>query len=317
MVIAAAYDWNPAAVKCPCMMQEAPAERLAGQLLPKTNIEASARGTITDFVKYLEENQGRTSSDFLASSTIARRLSVVWSYYDWLGNDSEGTIRNPVDRVKRPKVQNSMPRAADDEVLTVLIDGITESRDRAIVLLFVYSGLRLSELRQLDKTTIIVTRKVMLDGSSQHFGYGEVLGKGNKKRLFLVGPKAMKTECSRRPVSLHPLVLDRVLEWREQSVYKEESVFLFLSIRKNGTQPLSPDSLLKRSIRPALLRAGIVDKQIGWHNFRHSLATNLSALGVDLKVAQDLLRHANSRTTLDMIFIRARFLNRNVERTRK
>jgi site-specific recombinase XerD len=74
--------------------------------------------------------------------------------------------------------------------------------------------------------------------------------------------------------------------------------------RLNGTKPLSPDSLLKRSIRPALARAGIVDKQIGWHNFRHSLATNLRAMGVDIKVAQELLRHANSRTTLD-IYTRA------------
>ena len=41
-------------------------------------------------------------------------------------------------------------------------------------------------------------------------------------------------------------------------------------------------------------------KQIGWHNFRHSLATNLRAMGVDIKVAQELLRHANSRTTPDI-----------------
>jgi integrase len=49
---------------------------------------------------------------------------------------------------------------------------------------------------------------------------------------------------------------------------------------------------------------GIVGKQIGWHSFRHSLATNLRALGVDIKVAQELLRHASSRTTLD-IYTRA------------
>ena len=39
---------------------------------------------------------------------------------------------------------------------------------------------------------------------------------------------------------------------------------------------------------------------IGWHTFRHSLATNLRAAGVDLKTAQELLRHANSRITLDV-----------------
>jgi site-specific recombinase XerD len=61
---------------------------------------------------------------------------------------------------------------------------------------------------------------------------------------------------------------------------------------------------LEKSIRPALVRAGIVGKQIGWHSFRHSLATNLRTLGVDIKVAQELMRHASSRTTLD-IYTRA------------
>jgi len=109
-----------------------------------------------------------------------------------------------------------------------------------------------------------------------------------------------KTECSRRPVPLHPLVFAALLEWKEESLYQTDADFLFPSIRLNGTKPLSPDSLLKRSIRPALQRACIVKKQIGWHNFRHSLATNLRAMGVDIKVAQELLWHANSPTTLDI-----------------
>jgi site-specific recombinase XerD len=61
-----------------------------------------------------------------------------------------------------------------------------------------------------------------------------------------------------------------------------------------------PDMVLKKIIRPALVRAGVAGKVIGWHSFRHSLATNLRSLGVDVKVAQELLRHANSRTTMDL-----------------
>jgi site-specific recombinase XerD len=48
------------------------------------------------------------------------------------------------------------------------------------------------------------------------------------------------------------------------------------------------------------MRAGITDNVIGWHSFRHSLATNLRSMGVDVKVAQELLRHANSRITMDL-----------------
>ena len=65
-------------------------------------------------------------------------------------------------------------------------------------------------------------------------------------------------------------------------------------------KPITPDRVLKKVIRPALVRAGIPDKVIGWHSFRHSLATNLRSAGVDLKTAQELLRHANSRITLNV-----------------
>jgi site-specific recombinase XerD len=74
---------------------------------------------------------------------------------------------------------------------------------------------------------------------------------------------------------------------------------LFASIPLNGTKPLSPDSLCKKSIKPAVVRAGIT-KRITWHNFRHSLATWLRQLGVDIKVAQDLMRHTKSATTMDV-----------------
>jgi hypothetical protein len=57
-------------------------------------------------------------------------------------------------------------------------------------------------------------------------------------------------------------------------------------------------------VRPALGRIGVAGKQIGWHSFRHSLATSLRSLGVDIKVAQELMRHSSCRTTLD-IYTRA------------
>ncbi|MGA8086374.1 MAG: site-specific integrase [Terracidiphilus sp.] len=109
-----------------------------------------------------------------------------------------------------------------------------------------------------------------------------------------------KTESSCRPVPLHPVVLSALLEWRKRSPYASDVDFLFPSIWHKGEKPLSPDSILEKSIRPALAKEGIVGKRIGWHSFRHSLATNLRSLGVDIKVAQELMRHVSCRTTLDV-----------------
>jgi len=82
------------------------------------------------------------------------------------------------------------------------------------------------------------------------------------------------------------------------------SGFLLFLNAVQREKPLSPDSVLEKSICPALMRSGVVGKHIGWHSFRHSLATNLRSLGVDIKVAQELMRHASCRTTLD-IYTRA------------
>ncbi len=56
---------------------------------------------------------------------------------------------------------------------------------------------------------------------------------------------------------------------------------------------------MKRYIKPTAKNAGI-HKNIGWHTFRHSFGTLLKANGEDVKTVQELLRHANSRITLDV-----------------
>ena len=60
-----------------------------------------------------------------------------------------------------------------------------------------------------------------------------------------------------------------------------------------------------KQIRPAALRAGI-KRRTGWHTFRHTYSTVLIANGENVKVVQELMRHANSRTTLE-VYTQARF----------
>ena len=65
-----------------------------------------------------------------------------------------------------------------------------------------------------------------------------------------------------------------------------------------GRQPYWPETLLKCYVQPAAKRAGIT-KQLGWHSFRRTFATLLKGTGEDVKTVQELMRHANSRMTLD------------------
>ena len=163
-------------------------------------------------------------------------------------------------------------------------------RDRAMVLLIGSTGLRRSEMIALTWSDLNTqTMEVNILRSCVRNRIGKT-----------------KTEASRRPVPLHPIVLSALLQWRAQSPYAENLDFLFPSVQLKGSRPVSPDSIMQKSIRPALARIGVVGKQIGWHSFRHSLATNLRALGIDIKVAQELMRHSSCRTTLDVYTPRSR-----------
>jgi integrase len=63
-------------------------------------------------------------------------------------------------------------------------------------------------------------------------------------------------------------------------------------------KPYWPGRIQENWLVPAAKKAGI--GRIGWHTFRHSHSTLLHALGVDLKVQQELLRHADVRTTMNI-----------------
>ena len=74
---------------------------------------------------------------------------------------------------------------------------------------------------------------------------------------------------------------------------------MFASPKMNGKQPYWSETPLKCFVQPAARRLGIT-KQIGWHSFRRSYATLLKGSGEDVKTTQELMRHANSRLTLDV-----------------
>ena len=108
-----------------------------------------------------------------------------------------------------------------------------------------------------------------------------------------------KTEIFRKPLPIDPWVAEELLSWKRAAPYDQPENRVFASTRKQGKQPYSPDSLLKRCIRPAGERAKIT-KHIGWHTFRRTFSTLLKANGEDIEVVQKLLRHATVKMTLEV-----------------
>jgi integrase len=210
---------------------------------------------------------------------IRNVMSAIFSHgirHEWITFNPISKVRTSAKRLREPDV---LTPAEFQALLREL-----PLREQAAVMLAGSTGLRRSELFALRWSDVnFFTKEVSVTRAVVRNHFGET-----------------KTEASRKPVPLHPSVQEILAQWRSESDYKADGDFLFPSDRLKGDMPVSPDMVLKKVIRPALSRAGIVGKVIGWHSFRHSLATNLRSLGVDVKVAQELLRHANSRITMDV-----------------
>jgi integrase len=215
-----------------------------------------------------------------ASRTKVRNImSAIFSHgirYEWFTFNPISKVRRSAKRLREPDV------LTPSEFQALLLE--LPVREHAMVMLAGSTGLRRSELFALRWSDIIFhTLEIYVTRSCVRGRFGN-----------------LKTAASGKPVPLHKSVAEALIEWRKESLYNADGDFLFPSLRLNGTTPLMPDMVLKKIIRPALVRAGVKDKVIGWHSFRHSLATNLRSLGVDVKIAQELLRHANSRITMDL-----------------
>lgn len=112
-----------------------------------------------------------------------------------------------------------------------------------------------------------------------------------------------KTETSRRPVPIDQFIVDVLAKWRTVTCYAQLEDWVFASEKTNGSMPPWADTLLDRFLQPAAKRAGIA-KWVGFYTFRHTYSTLLKANGEDVKVVQELMRHANTATTMN-IYTRA------------
>ena len=230
----------------------------------------------------------RADGSPLANPTKAKirnLFSVLFNHairYEWL---EQG--RNPITLVRQSAQRKTTPEVLDpNEIQGLLLQ--LDSCFRVMVMLDVTTGLRRSELFAL-KWLDVDFSNLTIDV---------------QRSIYLGKIGTCKTEASRKPVPLDERVAADLWLWKESSKYQDPSDWIFASPRVGGKQPFWPDIVLQKVIRPAALRAGI-RKRIGWHTFRHTYSTLLIANGENVKVVQELMRHASTRFTME-IYTQAR-----------
>jgi integrase len=153
---------------------------------------------------------------------------------------------------------------------------------RTMVILDLATGLRCSELFALkwcdvlwDDLTLLVRRGIVTGIVSD-----------------------VKTKYSNAGIPLDPALAEVLLNWQRRTLFKNPEDWVFASPFTAGKTPWYPWGVERRHIIPAGIRCGI--GRIGWHTFRHTFRTLLDETGAPMKVQQELMRHADIRTTMNV-----------------
>ena len=252
----------------------------------KVNVCSVRTIAVEHWLRQLQRADGTPLAN-TTKAKIRNLFSVLFNHairYEWLGQG-----RNPITLVRQSAKRNRTPEVLEPREIQDLLLQL-KSCFRLMVLLAVTTGLRRSELLALKWSDV--------DFSNMRL---DVL-----RSIYLQHTGDCKTEASRKPVPLDERVAADLWMWKETSRYRQPGDWIFASPRHQGKYPFWPDAVLQKIIRPAALRAGII-KKIGWHTFRHSFSTILIANGENVKVVQELMRHASSRCTLE-VYSQARIM---------
>jgi integrase len=191
---------------------------------------------------------------------------------------------NPMRLVR---VRGVSKRQTEPRVLTVdecrrLVEEIPEEPFRTMVILDMATGLRCSELLALQwsdfnwESLTLMVRRAIVDGVVD----------------------VVKTRYSQAGLPLDPTLAEMAWSWKTRTPFSKPEDWVFASPFQGGRMPYRPWGVQQRRIKPAARNAALGD--IGWHTFRHTFSSLLRANGEDLKVQQELLRHADIRTTMNV-----------------
>lgn len=202
--------------------------------------------------------------------SLQRFLSSLRGFYRWLIRESLAK-QNPATAMRAPKAPRKLPRTLDADAVNCLLDIPTDSaiaiRDKALMELIYSSGLRLSEVAELDWGHLDLRGGVV-----------RVLGKGSKTRIVPVGSVA----------------LDALLAWKKEQVSFSGPDALAVFTSRQG-KPLTGRAIEAR-IRHWAKRQGL-PQSVYPHLLRHSFASHVLESSGNLRAVQELLGHSDISTT--------------------
>ncbi len=208
----------------------------------------------------------------LGSRSIARHLTTLRNFYAFLLR--EGKVANdPTASVSLPRQWRNLPKFLNVTEVDQLLEATgaerpTRLRDRAMLELLYASGLRVSELCQLQSSDL-----------NHELGVVRVVGKGNRQRLVPVGRPALAA------------VSTYLEEGRPRLLRGRSSRYLFVTARGG---PMTRQGFWKL-VAGYGKKAGLF--RLSPHAVRHSFATHLLERGADLRSVQAMLGHADISTT--------------------
>lgn len=252
---------------------------LASQLGNDVELPAVSRSQIRSFAAQLHARG-------LGSASIARKLSSWRGFYAWL-SEQMALESNPVDGIKAPKRSKPLPKALSADAAVHLVshanplknpDAASQLCNRAMFELLYSSGLRVSELVQLDLRYVQEAAYTSLGWIDLEAGEVTVTGKGSKKRQVPVGQAAL--QAIRDWTAIRPTLV------------KLDHHPLFLNERGS-----------RMSVRVVQLRikahakALDIPADVHPHMLRHSFASHVLQSSGDLRAVQEMLGHASIAAT--------------------
>lgn len=236
-------------------------------------VESTSVTEVKMYIDYLLEKR-------MAPHSINCHLSSIRGFYDYLIDEEEVSLANPVVRGLMLREPHPLPRYLHDNDLELFLASVTSVRDRAIFMLMLRCGLRVQEVVNLTLDVIDYRRSQILVQA----------GKGAKDRMVYISNDAA--------VALAAYL-------RKRPVTNEKQIFLAEKGRCKGN-PISVRAVQKR-VEYYAKSSGV---PVTCHRLRHTMATQLLNADADIVSIQQILGHTKIKTTQRY----SKLLNRKAQR---